>query len=52
MVPDPAPIRPSEVEIVRLEFASESLEMEQKYLRLQKIADKAKSNARVHERKA
>ena len=26
--------------------------MEQKYLRLQKIADKAESNARVHERKA
>ena len=51
-VPDPTPIQPSEVEIVKLEFASERLEIEQKYFRLQKMADNAKSNARVHERKA
>ena len=51
LVLDLAPIQPSEVEIVRLEFTSERLEMEQKYLRLQKITNKAKSNARIHERK-
>ena len=34
LVPDPVPPQPSEVEIVRLEFTSERLEMEQKYLRL------------------
>ena len=49
---DPTLIQPSKVEIIRLEFAFERLEMEQKYLRLRKIADKAKSHARVHERKA
>ena len=42
---NPAPIQPSEVEIVRSEFASKRLEMEQKYLRLQEVADKAESNA-------
>ena len=51
-VPDPAPIQPSKVEIVKLGFAFERLEMEQKYFRLQEMANKAKSNARVHERKA
>ena len=50
-IPDPAPIQPSEIEIVRSEFASERLEIEQKYLRLQKTVDKAKSNALVHKRK-
>ena len=44
-----APIQPSEVEIVRSEFASERLEIEQKYFKLQEIADKVESNARVHE---
>ena len=33
-VPNPVPVQPSEIEIVRAEFASERLEMEQKYLRL------------------
>ena len=52
LIPDLTPIQSLEVEIVRLKFASERLEMEQKYLRLQEMADKAESNARVHERKA
>ena len=47
-----APIQPSEVEIVRSEFASKRLEIEQKYFKLQEIADKVESNARVHECKA
>ena len=51
-IPDPVSIPPSEIEIVRVKFASERLEMEQKYLRLQKTADKVESNARVHEHKA
>ena len=34
LVPDPVLIQPSKVEIVRLEFASERLKIEQKYLRL------------------
>ena len=51
-IPDPAPIQPSEVKIVRSEVASEKLEMEQNYLRLQKTADKAESNAWVQEHKA
>ena len=51
-IPDPTPIQPSKVKIVRLEFAFERLEMEQKYLRLQEIADKVENNARVYERKA
>ena len=51
-VPDPAPLPPSEVEIVRIEFASERLEIEQKYLKLQEKSNKAESNTRVHERKA
>ena len=50
-VPDPAPMQPSEVEIIKLEFAFERLKMEQKYLRLQEIANKAESNARIHEHK-
>ena len=33
-VPDPAPMQPSKVEIIRSKFAFERLEMEQKYLRL------------------
>ena len=51
-VSDPAPIQPSKIEIVISEFASERLEMEQKYFRLQEVADKVESNARVHEHKA
>ena len=35
-----------------MEFAFERLKMEQKYLRLQEMTNKAESNARVHERKA
>ena len=34
LVPDPILKQPSEVDIVWLEFASERLEMEQKYIRL------------------
>ena len=34
LVPDPASIQPSEVEIVKLEFAFKKLKMEQKYFRL------------------
>ena len=49
---DPIPEWLSEMDIVQSEFALERLEMEQKYLRLQEMADKAESNARVHERKA
>ena len=52
LIPNPVPIQPSKVEIIKLEFASERLEIEKKYLRLEKIANKAKSNARIHERKA
>ena len=49
---DLVPIQPSEIEIIRSEFAFERSKMEQKYLRLQKTADKAESNARVQEHKA
>ena len=52
LVSNPAPMQPSKVEIIRLEFAFERLKMEQKYLRLQEAVNKAESNARVHERKA
>ena len=41
----PVPIQSSEIEIIRVEFAFERLEMEQKYLRLQETTDKAESNA-------
>ena len=34
LIPDPIPEQPSEVDIVRSEFASERLEMEQKYKKL------------------
>ena len=51
-IPNPDPIQPSKVNIVRLEFPSEKLEMEQKYLKLQEKADKAESNAQVYECKA
>ena len=51
-VPDSVLVQPSKIEIIRLEFAFERSEMEQKYLRLQQIADKAENNARVHEHKA
>ena len=51
-VPDPDPIQPSEVEIVRLEFAFERSEMDQKYFRLEEMADKVESNTQTHEHKA
>ena len=51
-VPDPIPKQLSEVDIVRSEFASKRLEMEQKYKKLQKITEKLEENARVHEHKA
>ena len=49
---NPIPKQLSEVDIVRSEFASERLEMELKYKRLQEIAEKLEENARVHEHKA
>ena len=49
---DPVPVQPSEIEIIRAEFAFEKSEMERKYLRLQETADMAKSNAWVQEHKA
>ena len=51
-IPDPVPVQPSEIEIIRAEFASERSKMEQKYLKLQEIVNKAESNAQVHEHKA
>ena len=51
-IPDPAPIQPSKVEIVRMEFAFERLKMEQKYLRLQEVANKAENNTRIYKHKA
>ena len=51
-VSDPVPVQPLEIKIIRLEFAFERSKMEQKYLRLQEIADKVENNARVHEHKA
>ena len=51
LIPYPVPVQPSEIEIIRAEFASEKLEMEQKYLKLQEIADKAKNIAQIHEHK-
>ena len=51
-VPDPIPEQPSEVDIVRSEFASKRFEMERKYKRLQEITEKSEKNARVHEHKA
>ena len=44
--------QPSEVNIVRLEFALERLEMEQKYKKLQELAEKSEENSRVHDHKA
>ena len=51
-VPDPIPKQLSEVDIVRSKFTSERLEMEQKYKKLQEIADKSEENTQVHEHKA
>ena len=51
-VPDPIPKQPSKVDIVRLEFTSKRLEMEQKYLRLQKLAENSEENGCMHEHKA
>ena len=45
---DPIPKQLSEVDIIQSEFASERLEMERKYKRLQKIADKLEENIRIH----
>ena len=50
-IPDPVPVQPSEIEIIRVEFAFERSKMKQKYLKLQEIADKAESNAQIHEHK-
>ena len=49
---NPIPKQLSKVHIVRSEFASEMLEMERKYKRLQDIVEKSEENARVHEHKA
>ena len=49
---DPVPIQLSEIESIRAEFAFEKSKMERKYLRLQEMADKVESNARVQEHKA
>ena len=51
-VSDPILEQPSEIDIIRSEFTSERLEMEQKYLKLQEIVDRAENNAQVQERKA
>ena len=51
-ISDPIPEQPSEVDIVRLEFASERFEMEQKYKKLQELAEKSKKNSIIHEHKA
>ena len=45
---DPIPKQLSELDIVQSEFASERLEMERKYKRLQEIADKLEENIRIH----
>ena len=52
LIPDPILEQPSEVDIVRSEFASERLEMEQKYKKLQELVEKSKENSRIHEHKA
>ena len=49
---DPILKQLSEVDIVRSEFASEMLKMEQKYKKLHEIVDKLEENAWVHEHKA
>ena len=51
LVPNSIPKQLSEVDILRLEFTLERNEMEQKYKKLQKIAEKSEENARVHEYK-
>ena len=51
-VSDPVPVQPLEIKIIRLEFAFERSEMDQKYLRLQETADKVKNNAQVQKHKA
>ena len=50
-IPDPIPIQPSEIKIIKVEFASERSKMEQMYLRLQETADKVESNAWIQEHK-
>ena len=40
------------MDIIRLEFASQKLEMEQKYKKLQELAEKSEEHSRVHEYKA
>ena len=42
---DPIPKQLSEVDIVRLKFSLERLEMERKYKRLQEMIEKSKENA-------
>ena len=51
-ISNPVLVQPSEIEIIRVEFAFERSEMEQKYLRLQETADRAESNDRIQEHKA
>ena len=51
-IPNPIPEQPSEVDIVRSEFASKRLEMEQKYKKLQELVEKSEENSRVYEHKA
>ena len=51
-VPDLIPEQPSEVDIVRSEFASKRFEMERKYKKLQELVEKLEENSRVHEHKA
>ena len=52
LIPDPIHEQPSKVDIVRSEFASKRLEMEQKYKKLQELVEKSEENSRVHEHKA
>ena len=51
-IPDPIPEQPLEVDIIKSEFASERLEMEQKYKKLQELAEKSEENSRVYKHKA
>ena len=51
-IPDPAHVQPSELKIIRLEFALERSKMKQEHLKLQGIADKAENNAQAYEHKA
>ena len=52
LIPNPIPKQLSKVDIVRSEFVSERLEMEQKYKMLQEVVEKSEENAQVHQHKA